>query len=310
MINLRYYSNGIFNQVLSLETLFGLEYRYPKQVRVSHFKTYVPLIRDDIIFNKFLSQDASAPNDIRDLFDIPQINFTCIDEDDLPMGSADHMKYFFSPGKDIKTLDDFASGRTPIISGKDYFFSDGTIAYYSSFFHDREPGLDAVLSQIKPKLEYIEFASIVAKALGEFNGGHIRLTDHKHVVNLNKYPVQEMLEEISTNTLVIATDEPDFSQIPKDAIIIEEFILSNFLEEFCSLGVVNGHSLAFVSNLVLHHSKDFVGTKTSTFSGYIQRNIYKNNPNYTFKFFNDDWSSKSDPLLRELPSSKLYGIID
>lgn len=305
MIKIRYFNNGIFNQVLNLETLFGLDYRYPNELHVSNFQLYIPLIRDNVVFNNFFNPDV-WPVYMSDLFDFPDIQFSTTVEDEVKEFTSDHMVNYFSPGNDDSTLEEFAAGRTPIISGKDYSFSHSISMYYSSFFHDRDKGLDSVFLKIKPKQEYTDFASLVSKSLGNFVGAHIRLTDHKHVVDLNRYPVTEMLESFSRDQLVIATDEPDFPQIPKDAIIVEDFILNNFKKDFASLSTVSGDTLALVSNLVLQNSVDFIGTKTSTFTGYIQRNIYQKNTEYEFKYFNSEFfANRGDSTLEELPSSRI-----
>lgn len=305
MIKIRYFNNGIFNQVLNLETLFGLDYRCPNQLHVSNFRLYIPLIRDNVVFNKFFKPEE-FPIHMSDLFDFPDITFSTTVKDELKEFTSDHIGGYFSPGKDRQTLEDFAAGRTPIISGKDYSFSHSVSMYYSSFFHDRDTGLDSIFLQIKPKQEYVEFANLISKSLGSFVGAHIRLTDHRHVVDLNTYPVAEMLESLEGHQVVIATDDPGFSQIPKDAIIIEEFILNNFKKDFASLSAVGGDTLALIANLVLQNSVDFIGTKTSTFTGYIQRNIYQKNTEYRFKYFNNEFSSKpGDSGFEELPSSRI-----
>lgn len=314
MITTRYFQNGLINQVLSLETLFGLNHRYPGKLIVTNFDLYIPTIRPDTVFNNFFKA-SKYPNFMQDFFDFPSITFKHTKEDLLQEFSSDNMKDYFSPGKDDGKLDIFASGRKPIVHDQNYSFSHSNSFYYSSFFHNREPELDAVFAQIKPKQEYVELASLIATALGNFSGAHIRLTDHKHVVDLNNYPVLEALSALPTENIVIATDDPSFSQIPSSAIIIEEFIMSEFLKDFLMLPVVSGDALALLSNLVLHHSQDFIGTKTSTFTGYIQRYIYAKNSNYKFKFFNDEFGLISqergliDSQLQELPASKLYGII-
>jgi hypothetical protein len=46
-------------------------------------------------------------------------------------------------------------------------------------------------------------------------------------------------------------------------------------------------SFGILNNLVMHYSKDFIGSPGSTYSGYIHRAINQNNDSYVWKIFNE-----------------------
>jgi hypothetical protein len=74
--------------------------------------------------------------------------------------------------------------------------------------------------------------------------------------------------------IVMCTDEPNSEIIKKSDykyLFLDEYILDNFYSEFRQLEFKEEVSFGIVNNLVMHYSKDFIGSPGSTYTGYIHR---------------------------------------
>ena len=60
------------------------------------------------------------------------------------------------------------------------------------------------------------------------------------------------------------------------------------MDEFKLLEFFDETVFGMIVNLVMHHSKDFVASQGSTYSGYIQRHVNQNNKNYVWKIIGED----------------------
>lgn len=327
MIYLREHPNGIFNQLLALEVSHAFD-AMGESLTIYNSPSFL-VNRPDYIYNKYFETNSRVVS-IHDLFDAPDLNVPRVQEDLFPIDSGLGMTDFYYNCDESMPSKSFGMGRKQIKPGEDYIFSSRGYAYYSSYFANRPLDLDKRLSQIAPKPEYSEFADAIAKDIGSFNGAHIRRTDHIQVVNLADYDIVSKIN--FDNQVFVATDDPTFEKIPKNSTNIDNFILENYYKDFCSLSILSGHTLALVSALVMSYASDFVGTLTSTYTGYIQRQRYFKDNSKTFNFFNDmadtldasdadyEWSwhrmrnafigaPNGIALIREWPESKLCAII-
>jgi hypothetical protein len=199
------------------------------------------------------------------------------------------MEYCISNPTDTEFID----GRA-LLEFDDNFDYDirKTLGYYSRFFNDRSEGLNKELLSIRFKPEYYQLAELIAKSLGNFNGAHLRLTDHIVRVNTPGDLFNEGLSKLQGSLpIVLATDEPTSSIIANsgyDLILLDDYILKNFYNEFRQLQFKEEVSFGILNNLVMHYSQDFIGTPGSTFSGYIQRNINQTR-DIDFKLFGEDY---------------------
>jgi len=280
MIYLRSSGNGIFNQLLGLEIAYGLEQSGYKVSVYNHPQSFPN--RTDAVYSEYFDQNKFEQIMITDFFDTPNSNISYIEEDLWPRFTKDRLTDYYASSNGNEDLR-FAMGRKLLKHNQDYIFSDSAYAYYSSFFYNRTKEVDHVLKQITPKREYKELADKVAQTIGNFNGIHLRRSDHIHVVDLANHSIS--IGELSNLPVFVCTDDPGFAE-DLDAINMERFILNNFMSEFSSLPIVSGHTLAFLSALVMTNAADFIGTQTSTYTGYIQRNIFARDGSYSFKFFN------------------------
>ena len=146
---------------------------------------------------------------------------------------------------------------------------------YSTFFFNRSKELDLVLSKIRFKEEYYQLAQLIADSIGDFNGAHLRLTDNQY----DKPTAEQFdsgLETFDDMQIVLSTDEPNNDMVIKNKdkfLLIDEYIINNFEREFKCLRFQDEVSFGLLCNIVMHHSKDFIGSSGSTFTSQIQRHM-------------------------------------
>jgi hypothetical protein len=76
--------------------------------------------------------------------------------------------------------------------------------------------------------------------------------------------------------IVMCTDQPNSEIIGKSAykyLFLDQYIIDNFYQEFRQFKFKEEVSFGVLNNLVMHYSRDFVGSPGSTFTGYIHRGI-------------------------------------
>jgi hypothetical protein len=180
---------------------------------------------------------------------------------------------------DLKNKDDFdfAEGRERIAFSDDLNI-ENTLGWYSRFFNNRSKELDHSISSVKFLPEYYELSEKIAKSLGDFNGAHLRLTDHvSQRVNTTKDMFDLGISKIDDNKpIVMCTDEPDNKLLKIQGnrfIMLDDYILKNFSKDFVEFRYRDEVSFGLLNNLVMHHSKKFVGTIGSTYTGYIHRGM-------------------------------------
>ena len=63
------------------------------------------------------------------------------------------------------------------------------------------------MSTVKFKKEYIEFADLVSNYLGEFNGVHVRLTDHQPVFRTREEMISDQISKFDSSPIIVLTDD-------------------------------------------------------------------------------------------------------
>ena len=321
MVIIQHHNAGLCNQILNLEIAAGIALLSGKAI----IDVVTPFVeRPSSFFDKAaVSNRDTEPLYILDIMEIPDwIDLTTsvvpINYDEATRKNIQHLFINASPGTPVS--ESFADGREELDLVLEPTLGHPSIAYYSITFANRTKELDRTLAAVRPKAEYRELADKIAQAIGPFNGVHLRRGDHIGVVDVPGSMIEQATFR-DWRPLVLATDEPDAEGIPKDAIIIEEYIINNFWDEFNRLPRRTSDVFALICNLVMHHSKDFYGTQTSTYTGYIQRAINQRDPDFKFKYLNNDiapsftngeysWNLYDGPgihktILREWPESKL-----
>jgi hypothetical protein len=195
------------------------------------------------------------------------------------------MRYYYSDKENLE----FSEGRNllSLDNEKDWDIRK-TLGYYSRFFDNRSKELNNAISSIRFKEEYYQISERIAKSIGDFNGAHLRLADHKPMINTTAESFNQGLSKMSGSLpIVLSTDEPHSDVIKNSdyrVLLLDRYILNNFYEDFKTLPFREEVSFGIVNNLVMHHSKDFIGTPGSTYTGYIHRNLNQKS-NIGFKLF-------------------------
>lgn len=190
---------------------------------------------------------------------------------------------------------DFADGRSKLTLDptKDVDFKRDNLSFYSRTFRNRTPAFDTMMSQIRWRTEYVEFANRVAEHIGPFNGVHLRLTDHTHNYETKSEAYINgliSLDQYSQRTLLMCTDEPQNEMLRsfksynnllgeearstgRKNIMLADVITREFADDFRSLPSQESTVFGLVCMLVMFHSLDFIGTPGSTYTGLIHRAI-------------------------------------
>lgn len=277
---------GLINQLMSIELAVGI-----KEITNSEFT----------IYNLLNGKDRAAPiysgsryHNVRSNVIDNSAGFIISDilnwkdKDSYILSEAVE----YSVGSTVKNIDNLMSHYYNSFNTEDLDFSEGrsrldlsdnmhikgTLGWYSRFFSNRTLQLDAALSSIRFLPEYYELSKKIAESLGDFNGVHLRLTDHvSQRVNTTQEMFDAGISKIDDGRpIVVCTDEPDSPLLSKDQmgfVMLDSYILDNFSKDFLEFRHRDEVSFGLLNNLVMHHSKKFVGTIGSTYSGYIQRGM-------------------------------------
>jgi hypothetical protein len=277
---------GLINQVMSIELAVGIKEVTKNEITIYNVlngNNKSALIysgsrhhnnRRNIVDNSFgfLISDILNWKD-KDSYNIIGIPNYHVNKDCLTIENL--MSYYYDLNNDLD--ENFSEGRKKI-NILDNTNIKGTLGWYSRFFNNRTKELDLAISSVRFLPEYYELSQKIADSLGEFNGVHLRLTDH---ISQRVDTTQEMFDlGISKiddgKPIVVCTDEPDSNLLKKNSdnfVILDEYILNNFDKDFLSFKYRDEVSFGLLNNLVMHHSKKFVGTIGSTYTGYIHRNM-------------------------------------
>jgi hypothetical protein len=189
------------------------------------------------------------------------------------------MMYYSAASDEYKDTDDrFSEGRERLLlDNYNNVYLKKTLGYYSRFFLDREPSLDKSLSSVRFKPEYYQLAEKIARSIGLFNGAHFRLTDHKSMFDPDNNILDSGVSQIDNGLpIVMCTDQPDSELIKNSSynyLLLDDYILNNFYKEFREFKFKEEVSFGILNNLVMHYSKDFIGSPGSTYTGYIHRGL-------------------------------------
>jgi hypothetical protein len=284
---------GLINQVMSLEIAVGLSAVTKKQLIVHHMSN------DSGSLYNFKKVPIYTPsrwnNDQRKMFtnqeQFPHLaellewneNLILIDEkiDYFPQQKKEVkntcLEYYHSNKTEIS--DDeiaFADGRKRINLSKTVHLK-GTLGWYGRFFYNRSSKLDAALASVKFKKEYYDFAKMVSKSIGKFQGMHLRLSDNIKFIDTTQEMFESWLDKFEQNNIpiLVSTCEPGHKMILENKhrfILLDEYIVNNFAKEFHDLKYQDEVVFGLICNLIMHDSINFVGTSASTYSAYIYRN--------------------------------------
>lgn len=276
---------GLFNQVSCVENAVALSYFLKKDLVLHHIfnkpwsndiKNGVGIYSANHWWNKRKFTNNENTPKITDLINIHAYGNVAFLDEKLDIESIIFSNFFYNFSESTEKEEHFSCRRHKFfdLSFNHYNFSS-TLGWYSTFFMNRPNEVDKALSLTKFKPEYYQLAKRIADHIGPFVGAHIRLTDNQF-----EYPTRSQIEK-GMDSLeqgfqkVVVTDHPANERIvelkSKGVLVLEEIIENEFVKDFQSLTFTDEVSLGLLANLVMHHSKDFIGSQGSTFTGYIQR---------------------------------------
>lgn len=333
---------GMINQLMCVELAVGLKHETKRTTIINFISTSgeslnnfrLPIFTPNKEYNpqrKNFCSENQYPS-IFDLIEYPK-DIILIDEniekfpqEDIEI-SGMMENYYYSNTDEIKEKEIlFAEGRNKLFfEPEKNIHLKNTLGWYSRFFFDRSKELDLELSKIVFKKEYQDFANLVADSLEDFQGIHLRLTDHrKKMFRVNEESYYAALDLLQQKELpiVICTDEPRDLMVQKNlyrTILLDEYIIKNFSKEFKSLPFTDEIAFGLVCMLIMEKTKYFIGTSGSTYSAYIQRKRNQNNLPMPWEFLDKPNKEFSGPyswngyslngmqkmFWREWPESKL-----
>ena len=320
----------MINQVMSVELAIGLSHVLQKDLTIhgTRFGGDTAVFQANTPHNdrRGVVREDHRPT-IFDLLDLKPYGSLSLIEPHLDRFSLDSIKvpdlikHYWASGEQTELEEQFADGRTRFTNTNKDIEASGCFGWYSSFFFNRTLELDTALASVRFKPEYYEFAELVAKHLGDFNGAHLRLTDNAFGYS-SEPDFAKGLEQLSDKQIVLSTDQPFYETVMRHKnkfLLIDELIINNFSKEFKELDFQDEVVFGLICNLVMHHSLDFIGSHASTFSGYIQRNMHQKGVLTGWKWFSDQTHVPTGPFTwnglgkgpetlcwwREWPESKL-----
>lgn len=303
-----YNPTGLINQVMSIELAAGLSHEINDQI-IIHHATYksdknlynvdkIPIFTPSRFYNKqregFTNSDQ-FPH-LLDLIEFDS-NLVIINEkiDNFKQEELviDDIMNNFYYSNNLEVSDDellFAEGRKRLPLDKSIHIKL-TLGWYSRFFYNRSPELNKTLSSVKFKKEYVDLANKISKSLGDFQGMHLRLSDHINMFETTQPMFENWINNFEKNNLqiVVSTCQPGHKMVQDNKhkfILLDEYIVDNFKDEFMSLPFQDEVVFGLICNLVLHNSINFVGTSGSTYTAYIHRNRNQKNIE-TWDFFDN-----------------------
>lgn len=322
------WSTGLINQLMSLELAVGISEFYNTEVLLYNIKKegiYSPIAYDDNARKGIVEQrsESSVPK-ITDLVDWNN-DFWVLESENIKESLPNYetivlTDHYIDCGGDPDELHWKYDKQFIADPDKSYNF-EVSICYYSQFFKNRTKQIDKALSNIKWKKPYFELAMNIAKELGEFSGAHLRMTDHRNVVFA--VSEQSFLDELAWLEskglpVIICTDNPQYPWIKSNSNrykFIDDIILENWKESFTNLPFRDEVTFSLICNLVMGYSKYFVGTVSSTYTGYIQRMVDYRTEGFEWRFFDGEYGTDFEKFpkdyepkprwWREIPNHRL-----
>jgi len=299
----RLHHAGLTNRLFSLEVGLGLSYITKKKLVIynlldkqQNWLDSFP-ISDNVVFGK---RDSIVKREMVNFFELIDFDKSLVWEY-IAFGKIDQ----FSKDE-IKISDnlflDYANVNKEIQVGAEHFnkkeliFEEGksnnmsgpNLANRETFFANQD---DEFLNKIKVtfKEEYVDLANKVAKSLGEFRGMHVRLTDHaERTFSFSEKDFDKALKNNDLKTVVLTDDVNNEIFKNKDIVFLDDYIVDNFSNEFLALPSQSEIVFGLIGLLVMCQSKDFIGTPRSTFTAYIQREMFCSKKSDAFRFIGYD----------------------
>lgn len=302
---------GFFNRFFSLQIAAGLASLYDKVLIPYGIYTLQRRSCDSsaewIFYDQRSKMVQKRTTGLFDMIDydkdlIPFVldypNITKFYEDEILIDKD--FSYLYCVDQEHEKLEKhFSDNREKLILEKDknYHIKGFTLCNYSTFFMNRSSKLDSDISSIKIKSQYYDLAKKMKKDFGDFNGIHVRLTDHMHNQETTQEQLDAAIDMLSDKRIVILTDDVDHKYFKKykNILFFDDLMSQNYYIEFQSLDVQTEVSWSIVGAIFMSMSDDFIGTKKSTFTSFIQREMNQSK-DYDFKFLDEIPKDDSIPF--------------
>jgi hypothetical protein len=299
----RLHHAGLTNRLFSLEVGLGLSYITKKKLVIynlldkqQNWLDSFP-ISDNVVFGK---RDSIVKREMVNFFELIDFDKSLVWEyiafGKIDQFSKDEIKIsdnlfsdYANVNKEIQVgAEHFNKKELIFEEGKSYNMSGPNLANRETFFANQD---DEFLNKIKVtfKEEYVDLANKVAKSLGEFRGMHVRLTDHaERTFSFSEKDFNKALKNNDLKTVVLTDDVNNKIFKNKDIIFLDDYIVDNFSNEFLALPSQSEIVFGLIGLLVMCQSKDFIGTPRSTFTAYIQREMFCSKKSDSFRFIGYD----------------------
>jgi len=295
----RLHHAGLTNRLFSLETALGLSHITKKKLVIynlldkkQNWLDSFP-ISENVVFGK---RGSIVKREMVNFFELIDFNKSLVweyiafgkinqfAEDEIKI-SHDMFSSYINVSKE-KPVDPEYNNKKELIfeDGKSYNLAGFNIGNRGVFFANQDKDFTDKI-KVTFKDEYVSLANKIAKSLGDFRGMHVRLTDHaERTFSFSKEDFDKSFNNSDLKTIILTDDvnNPIFKD--KDITFLDDYIVDNFSEEFLSLPSQSEIVFGLIGLLVMCQSKEFVGTPRSTFTAYIQRDMFSSKRSKVFKF--------------------------
>lgn len=312
MIKARLWSTGLINQLMSLELIIGISallkqpvYLYNMWDQFDPIGVSSPIYhRNSNRYSEIIDNDKLTRR-LSDILNWDQSNWVLEDKNYDFYSSSTTVslfnKYVNCIPDDHTNEKEFQGFFTELTlnTSNNYNFID-TLGFYSRFFFNRSNAVDDALSKITWKEPYIKLAADIASQLGNFVSAHLRDTDNFGTFKVHDIDFIKGIDDILTigYPVFLATDNverPVVREHKKKYTLIDDIIRFDWADRFKQLPYHDETVFALITNLVLGHSVECIGTPGSTFTAYIHRQI-NDKRNHNWKFFTGTVAEQQNPL--------------
>lgn len=297
MIAAQLWKSGLFNQLFSLELIVGLGALLKKPVLfydLCLFNMYCPNYEKNHRYENL--KDGNKTKRITQLLEWDSDGWVIDDKNlskELPeFTTFSLLDKVINCNREL-SAEQKGQYKLVVLDPEVRYNFTGTFGLYSEVFLNRTEEIDLALSKIKWKSPYIDLANEISSQLGDYSGMHLRDSDMKEFVTVSDRSFVDGVHKMLDFGLpiILSSDSPERDIIQKQKKhyeIIDDIIRYDWGSKFKELPNRDEVTFGLICNLVLCNSKHFIGTMGSTFSMYIQREVYKktNTPNWEVFDFN------------------------
>lgn len=299
----RLHHAGLTNRLFSLEIALGLSEMTKKKLVIynlldkqQNWLDSFP-ISENVVFGK---RDSIVKREMVNFFELIDFNKSLVWEyiafGKIDKFCKDEIKIsdnLFSDYVNVnkeKGLNPEYSAKKELIfeDEKSYNLTGPNLANREVFFANQD---NEFLDKIKVtfKDEYVSLANKIVNSLGNFRGMHVRLTDHAdRTFSFSEEDFDKSFNNSKLKTIVLTDDVNNLIFKDKNVIFLDDYIVDNFSEEFLALPSQSEIVFGLIGLLVMCQSKEFIGTPRSTFTAYIQREMFSSKRSDVFSFIGYD----------------------